>query len=154
MMGLMKELGIQYSKVVRFGESLQSLFLLAVRCSWGIGFYLSGSGKLNHLAATTQFFGKIGIFWPEQSAQFVGWVELIGGCFLIAGFLARLASIPLAISMCVAFATAHTSALAKLFSEPSAIVHEAPFNYLLAVLIILAFGPGKFSLDRSLWERK
>jgi uncharacterized membrane protein len=47
-------------------------------------------------------FIKIGIPSPEVMAPFVGVVEIVGGVLLLAGFLTRLAAIPLIINMLVA----------------------------------------------------
>ena len=76
-----------------------------------------------------------------------GSTECFGGLLLLAGLASRLISIPLAFTMCVAYATAEHEALAGIFKDPDKFTGATPFLFLLTVLIVLAFGPGVFSLD-------
>jgi putative oxidoreductase len=62
----------------------------------------------------------------------------------MAGLLSRVVSIPLAFTMIVAYATAHRADLGSI----SGILNAGPFSFLVASLVILAFGPGCLSLDR------
>jgi putative oxidoreductase len=50
----------------------------------------------------------------------------------------------------VAYWTADRDALNAIVSDPDKFVTAAPFLFLLAGLIVLAFGPGKLSLDALL----
>ena len=68
-------------------------------------------------------FAKIGIPSPEVMAPFVGVVEIVGGMLLLAGFLTRLAAIPLIIDMLVAITTTKIPILQK--SGFWAMAHEA-----------------------------
>jgi putative oxidoreductase len=49
--------------------------------------------------------------------------------------------------MIVAYVTADFEALTSIFSDPDKFVAAAPFPFLLAALLILAFGPGALSID-------
>ena len=49
--------------------------------------------------------------------------------------------------MIVAYATTEQDALKALFSDPDKFVTATPFEFLFAAVIVLVFGPGKFSLD-------
>ncbi len=49
--------------------------------------------------------------------------------------------------MLVAYITADREALLSIFSKPDNFSAAAPFTFLVASLIILIFGPGRFSLD-------
>jgi putative oxidoreductase len=49
--------------------------------------------------------------------------------------------------MIVAYITADFEAISKFFSDPDKFVKADPFPFLLAALIVLIFGPGRFSLD-------
>lgn len=130
-----------------FGKWFQSPLLLVLRLFFGIGFIIAGVGKLQDISKITEFLVSIHFPYPE----FMGWVvaltETIGGFLLVIGFLSRLASIPLIISMCVAYGTAHVDAFRHFFEDPKLIVAQAPFNFLLTALLVLAFGPGLFSVD-------
>ena len=136
-----------YQSIIAFGDSLQSPLLLAIRLYWGYHFFISGWGKLEHIQTTAHYFSTLHLPFPLISAALAGGAECIGGACLVAGLASRLASIPLVITMIVALLTAHWGATRHLFSDSNAFISQAPFNFLLASLIILAFGPGKFSLD-------
>lgn len=58
-------------------------------------------------------FVKIGIPWPQVMAPFVGIVEIVCGTMLLAGFLTRLATVPLLMDMGVALYSTKIVALAK-----------------------------------------
>jgi putative oxidoreductase len=95
-------------------------------------------------------FIKIGIPFPEVMAPFVGMVEIVGGVLLLAGFLTRLAAIPLIINMLVAITTTKIPILRK--SGFWAMAHEARVDYamLLGCIFILIAGAGTLSLDAGL----
>ena len=141
-----------YEGIIRVGELLQSPLLLAMRLFWGYQFFQGGMGKLANIANTIAFFQNLGIPFAEANAYMVGSLEAAGGMLLMLGLASRLVSIPLIITMCTAYATAHREALLNIFQDPDTFISQGPFNFLLMCLIVLAFGPGKFSLD-ALIER-
>ena len=79
-----------------------------------------------------------------------GATECGGGVLLALGLFARPASIPLIFTMLVAYWTADREALMAITSDPDKFLSAAPFLFLLASVIVLAFGPGKLSLDALL----
>lgn len=136
-----------YRMLIKIGEFLQPLLLLAIRLFWGANFVLSGLGKLMNIASVTGYFNELGIPNPAVAATMTGLFELVGGACLILGFGARLMSIPLIVIMVTAFATAHKEAFKSLGTDPQVILNQAPFLFLYAVLIIFSFGPGAISVD-------
>ena len=92
-------------------------------------------------------FAKIGIPAPEFFAPFVGIVEIACGGLIIAGFLTRLAAVPLLIDMAVAIITTKIPMLAK--SGFWSTAHEArtDFSMLLGCLFLLVVGAGACSID-------
>jgi putative oxidoreductase len=136
------------------GRSLQSVVLLGLRLWWGWSFFVTGRGKLLHLDRTADFFGGLSIPLPKLNALAAGSVECAGGLLLMAGLASRLAAVPLMFTLLVAYATAEREALASIFSDPDKFTGATPFLFLLAVLIVFAFGPGRFSIDRWLESRK
>lgn len=129
------------------GGWLQPVLLLVIRGWWGWSFFLTGKGKLLHLEQPTAFFTQLGIPAPKLNAILAGSVECFGGLLLLLGLFSRVASVPLIVTMLVAYATAEKEALHALFSDPDKFTAATPFPFLLACLIVLAFGPGKLSLD-------
>ena len=143
----MKQIEKLYRLLIAAAASLQSPFLLAVRLYWGWQFCQDGYGKLTHLEKVTEFFGSLGLPAPGMTAAFVGGLELLGGVLLILGLGSRLISLLLTGNMLMAFVTADREALFSVFSDPDKFYGAAPYTYLFAVVIVLIFGPGAFSLD-------
>lgn len=139
-----------YALVVKCGTLLQSPLLLVMRFWWGWSFFLTGLGKLKNHANTAEFFGTLGIPLPGLNAWAAAGVECVGGLFLLAGFASRLTAIPLSITMVVAYLTADNEALKSIFSDTDKFTSAMPFLFLLVALIVFAFGPGAFSIDRLL----
>jgi putative oxidoreductase len=132
---------------------LQSPLLLVIRLYWGWQFAQSGWGKLHNLEKTTGFFESLHIPAPKVNAIAAGSVECFGGVLLALGLFARPVSIPLIFTMIIAYVTADNEALHAITSDPDKFVTATPFLFLLAAAIVLAFGPGKLSLD-ALFFRK
>jgi putative oxidoreductase len=105
--------------------------------------------------------------WPKIQAPF-GWMpagspvpgifqalaalsEFGGGLALILGFLTPLAALGIASTMAVAYKMAHSQHPWISTGGPS---FEIVALYFVAVISILLTGPGKFSLDALLFDRK
>jgi putative oxidoreductase len=52
--------------------------------------------------------------------------------------------------MLVAYITADREALFSIFSDPGKFYAADPYTFLFASLLILIFGPGRFSLDSAI----
>lgn len=129
----------------------QPVFLLIVRILIGWSFLLHGTGKLSHPIAAAKDFAGWGIPMPLANAYISGTAEAVGGGLLILGAASRLITIPLIVTMCVAYATAHKGVFECMAADPSGFVESfisaPPFPYLVVVLVVLLFGPGLFSVD-------
>jgi putative oxidoreductase len=136
-----------YALFVSSANSLQSVFLLIVRLYWGWQFCQTGWGKLHNLPHVIEFFTSLGIPAPALNAYFVSGLEFVGGILLMLGLGGRLIALPLTFDMIVAYVTADRAALLSFFSKPEDFSAAAPFTFLMASLIILIFGSGRFSLD-------
>lgn len=154
-MSKLLKIGQLYDKVVGLQSYLSSPLLLAMRLYWGWSFFQTGKGKLLHLDQTTSFFMDLGIPMAKFNAMMAGTTECVGGMLLFIGLGSRLISMPLAITMIVAYLTAHREALTQIFSNPAGVTSADPFLFLLTALMVIAFGPGAFSLDAliaKLWQ--
>ncbi len=136
-----------YSLLISGGNSLQSLFLLFVRLYWGWQFCQTGWGKLHNLPHVIEFFTSLGIPAPALNAYFVSGLEFFGGILLALGLGSRLLALMFTADMFVAYVTADREAFLSIFSKPDDFIAATPFAFLMASLIILIFGPGRFSLD-------
>ena len=149
----MKLLERLYRLLIRAADSLQSVFLLAVRLYWGWQFIEDGWGKLHNLEKVTEFFTSLGLPAPGLTATFIGGLELVGGILLAIGLGSRLIALLLTGNMLTAYITADREALSSVFSDPDKFYAAAPYTYLFASLIVLIFGPGKFSVDAWLTKK-
>jgi putative oxidoreductase len=140
-----------YGLLVTCACSLQSLFLLMVRLYWGFQMMQTGWGKLHNLAKVTDFFASLGMPVPAVTAPLVVGLEFVGGILIMLGLGSRLIALLLTCDMLVAFIAADREALSSIFSDPDKFYAAAPYTFLIAFLIVLIFGPGRFSLD-ALWE--
>jgi len=125
----------------------QSLLLLIIRLYWGWVFFLAGKGKLMDLEKPVAYFQSLGIPLPYAQAILAGATECLGGLLLLAGFCSRLISIPLTILLTVAYLTADLDRVKMIFSDPDKFLTADEFLFLFVVVLVLAFGPGKFSID-------
>ncbi|MBI5490436.1 MAG: DoxX family protein [Deltaproteobacteria bacterium] len=128
----------------------RSALLLALRLLYGWQFVQTGWGKLANLDRTTGFFEILGLPAPGATAVLVGATELLGGLLLAAGLGARFAAAALAGVMVVAYATAHA---ADAFASLEAFTAQAPYPFLVATLVLSAFGAGRISIDRWIERR-
>ena len=119
---------------------------------WGWQFFQTGWGKLQDISKVTDFFTSLGLPFPSVTAYVVGTSECVGGVLLFLGLGSRLISLPLLADMIGAYVTADREALKAIFSDPGKFYAADPYTFLFAALLILVFGPGKFSLD-ALIER-
>jgi putative oxidoreductase len=142
------------AKVPVYANWLQAPLLLAIRLFWGWQFVGTGWGKLTHLDRTAAFFAELHLPLPYVNAAMAGGVECAGGALLLLGLWARLAAVPLVFTMLVAYATSEQEALKVITSDPDKFTSAAPFLFLLASLVVLAFGPGKLSVDALLGREK
>ncbi|HEU4636666.1 MAG TPA: DoxX family protein, partial [Edaphobacter sp.] len=98
-------------------------------------------------------FTSLNIPFPALNAHFVSGLEFFGGILLIVGLFSRPISLLLCCSMFVAYWTAARDALFAIFSDPGKFYAADAFTFLFAALLILAFGPGIFSLDALIASR-
>lgn len=143
-----------YEAIIRVGESLQSLLLLAMRLYWGFEFYKTGMGKFHDHPKIAAYFQSLHIPFADANAYLVASFEMVGGILLILGLASRLISIPLTVILCTAYATAHRPELLNIIHDPEAFISQSPFNFLVMCLVIFCFGPGKFSIDYLLQRKR
>ena len=139
-----------YELFVTLANLLQSPLLLALRLYFFWQLFQTGQGKLSNIAKIIQFFTDLHIPAPTVNAYFVSSLECFGGLLLMVGLASRPLALMVAISMCVAYWTTEQEALTTFFSNSDNFVKADPFPYLLTALIVLAFGPGLFSIDALL----
>jgi putative oxidoreductase len=97
-----------------------------------------------------EYFQSLGIPFPYQQAILGGTTECLGGLLLVIGLASRLISIPLGIILTVAYMTADIAVVRNIFNDPDKFLGADEFLFLYAIVLVLLFGPGEFSVDRIL----
>ena len=146
-------IGKSYGLLICFGDLLlQPLILLVFRLYWGWQLFLTGQGKLMNHARVVEFFASLGIPAPELNAWFVGGLECFGGLLLLVGLLSRPIALMMSVNMIVAYLSVEEdrAKVLGIFADPEPFLTAAPFFFLLMSLLVLAFGPGRISIDAYL----
>src|ERR1051325_4915268 len=111
-------------------------------------------------------FTKLGLPFPQATANMVGVLEIVGGILLITGFLTRPIAIPFVIEMLVAILSTKISLYMGTSSLPLppvppqigfwAVLHEIRSEYaqLMTTIFLLVAGPGRWSLDALLARKQ
>jgi uncharacterized membrane protein YphA (DoxX/SURF4 family) len=125
--------------------------VLLIRFAVGGVFLFEGIQKfLFPMEMGPGLFAKLGIPAPGLLAPLAGLIEVVCGALLIVGFLTRLATIPLIITMLAAI----FSLGGRIYKASGfwAMAHETRIDYamLLGCLFLLAVGAGPISIDRML----
>jgi putative oxidoreductase len=136
-----------YELLVASGNLLQSPLLLVLRVYFFWQLFMTGQGHLANIGKVSDFFVSLGIPFPMLNAYLSSSVECFGSLLLIVGLASRLTAIPVTITMAVAYLTADLEAVTSIFSDPDKFVKADPFPYFICALIVLVFGPGRFSID-------
>ena len=142
-----------YEFLVTGGNLLQSPLLLVLRAYFFWQLFMTGQGHLTNIGKVSEFFVSLGIPFPTLNAYLSSSVECFGSLLLVVGLASRLTAIPVAATMAVAYLTADLEAVTNIFSDPDKFVKADPFPYFIGALIVLVFGPGRFSFDALIKRR-
>lgn len=146
------------------GETPKSVFLIRLMTGWV--FFWEGIIKFVFVNQGVGRFTKLGIPFPEFSANFVGGLEIVGGLCLILGLFTRWICVPFIIEMIVAILSTKISIFLGTSPLPLppvppqigfwAVLHEirSDLAQILCSAFLLLAGPGKFSLDWILFGTK
>ncbi|MBP6576443.1 MAG: DoxX family protein [Chryseobacterium sp.] len=124
----------------KVNDTVFSGIILVLRLFVGISMLTHGLPKLEKLIANDkiEFMNFLGL-GSAISLVLVVFAEFLCSVFLILGFLTRFSTIPLMVTMLVAFFVVHGS-------DPYA-TKELSLMYFFFYLAIFILGSGKFSLD-------
>ncbi|MGI8803548.1 MAG: DoxX family protein [Solirubrobacteraceae bacterium] len=115
---------------------------LLIRMVTGVIFVAFGIGKFTSHATELASFRDYGLPFPDAFVYLIGAVEVLGGLLLICGLATRPASLILAANMVGAIVVSGIGRgeMISLTLAPALLV---------AVLMLLRLGPGRWALDPS-----
>ncbi len=167
------ECKIYYERFVDVVSNVKSISLLFVRLIIAYNFYEPAMMKWSDMSSTAMWFESMGIPFPTMQAYMAASTEMLGVVLLTLGLFTRVISVPLIIIMFVAIATVHGEngyAMIQAGSEivdawvngvktPGTLVvlqngFEMPLYYIIFLLVLVAEGSGKISLDRVIFGKK
>ena len=125
------------------GDRISFMGPALARITVGVVFMGTGWGKLHSLSNVTEFFTSLHIPAPWFQARLVAGTEFFGGLLVLLGLGTRLVSIPLAITMIVAIATAKRDDLTGL----QALLGFEEWSFLVLFTWLALVGAGPLSLD-------
>lgn len=132
---------------MRQNNPLKHIGLFILRVGFSAGMMTHGWPKLQKLMnmGEVQFPDPLGIgAIPSLILTVLG--EFVFPILVILGFKTRIAALPVAITMAVAFFVVHHG---DAFNRK-----ELAFVYLIAFVVIACVGPGKFSIDGTTKKRR
>ncbi len=136
--------------VSRLTTAAQPAVLLTLRLVFGYGLFRAGLGKLQNFDQVVGFFAGLGLPAAQLNAGLVSGFELVGGLLLLAGLATRVIAVPLLVILAVAMVTAHRPELGAFITDPGTFIAAAPVPFIAALIALLGFGPGQWSVDALL----
>jgi putative oxidoreductase len=127
----------------------KNIILLVCRIVIAYGFSLPALLKINDMKGTISWFESVSIPFPTFFAYMVSGLESIGIILLLLGLFTRFISFMLGCVMVGAIVFVH---LPNGFLASNG-GFEIPLYYFIFLMIFAAFGAGKYSLDRFLFEK-
>jgi putative oxidoreductase len=148
---------VDWKRLVEFAlqgsSDLEQYAILLARVSLGLFFAISGANKLFVAGGTQTMYETLveaKVPLPHLMTYFVSGVEFVGGSLLAVGFLSSLTCVALLVDMLVAILTTKLSAMPKGLSPLNWLDDFLYFPealYVLFFILLICFGPGKFSVD-------
>ncbi|MEZ5016748.1 MAG: DoxX family protein [Flavipsychrobacter sp.] len=139
-----------YKGYLSIANNMQSLALLFMRLILAYGFYKPATMKLNNIEGIASWFEDMGLPFPLLNAYMATGTEVLGFILLALGFGVRVIAIPLVIVMLVAIKTVHWGNGFDAGDNG----FEIPLYYIAMLLVLIAQGAGKISLDHLLNKKK
>lgn len=148
---------MDWERLLRFAlvgsSDLEQYAILLVRVSLGLFFAISGANKLFVAGSRQTMYETLveaQVPFPHQMAYFVSGVEFVAGSLLTVGFLSSLVCVTLLVDMLVAILTTKLSTMPKGLSPLNWLddfLYLPEVLYVLFFILLICFGPGKFSVD-------
>jgi len=138
-----------YYKGVKNLEKLKDIPLLLIRLVLAYGFYVPAKMKWSDINSIIDWFKTLHVPAPALNAYMAASTEAAGVILLVLGLGTRIISIPLMVVMLVAIKTVHWSNGFNAGDNG----FEIPLYYLIMLLLLLVYGPGRISLDNLIGRK-
>lgn len=115
-----------------------SFLILALRCFFGVLFFLHGIDKMINFQVLSENYPSVLGFGSYMTLMVTIFCEFCCSLFLISGLLVRIMVLPMIAAMAVAFFDIHDGFLPE---------GELSLIYLSVFVILYVVGPGRYSLD-------
>lgn len=115
-----------------------SFLILALRCFFGVLFFLHGIDKMMNFQVLSENYPSVLGFGSYMTLMVTIFCEFCCSLFLISGLLVRIMVLPMIAAMAVAFFDIHDGFLPE---------GELSLIYLSVFVILYVVGPGRYSLD-------
>ncbi|MBA3681569.1 MAG: DoxX family protein [Bacteroidetes bacterium] len=138
-----------YNRVRNGLIKAQDLPLLFLRLILAYGFWEPARTKWADINAIAEWFEGMGIFAPKLNAYLAASTEMAGVFLLALGLGTRIICFPLIITMIVAIKTVHWENGFPAGDNG----YEIPLYFMLMLITLLCFGPGKLSIDYLIRKR-
>lgn len=145
-----------YDRFAKKLDEAQSLLLLLIRIYIGYQATISGWGHWTHFDKTVAYFANdLHIPLAKISVAMSASTELVGGILLLLGLCSRPVALVMAFNFLVAILTVQLSNYgfsfrrldAAIWRDQTPILQDTAFPFFAAAILILFFGPGRYSLD-------
>lgn len=145
-------MGKLYQNFVKNVSKLRDVPLLLIRLVLAYGFYSPAKTKWSDINSISGWFESMNYPLPTLNAYLAASAEAAGVVLLALGLFTRIISVPLVITMIVAIFTVH---IGNGFNAGDN-GFEIPLYYLLMLVTLFVFGPGRISFDNFILraERK
>lgn len=130
-------------KISRALEFLKDIPLLLMRLVLAYGFWGPAMMKWHNMDGIASWFGSMGYPFPTLNAYLAATTEVTGAVLVLLGIGTRLITIPMMVVMLVAIFTVHIGHGFEAGNNG----FEIPLYYLIMLLTLMVYGPGKYSVE-------
>lgn len=121
-----------------------SVLILLIRLFFGVLFFMHGLDKMTNFQELSQTYPSAFGFGSYTTLMLAVFCEFCCSLFLMAGLLVRIITIPMMISMAVAFFDIHDAMMPQ---------GELSLIYLVVFVFLFFTGAGRYSVDNLIDKR-